>query len=55
MRRREEHLSEATARKVAREIIANLSNIEASEVFLKGVSFYQEIEEISTAHVFEDL
>lgn len=41
--------------KVTGGIIANLGDIETSEVFFKDVSFYQEIEEISATHVFENL
>jgi hypothetical protein len=33
----------------------NLSNIESGEIFFKDVSFYQQIEKVSTAHVFKHL
>jgi hypothetical protein len=36
-------------------MIANLSDVETSEIFFEKVPFYQEIEEISAPHIFEDL
>lgn len=36
-------------------MVDNLSNIESGEIFFKDVSFYQQIEKVSTAHVFKHL
>ena len=31
------------------------SNVEPSEIFLEDVSFYQQVEEVAAAHVFQNL
>ena len=34
---------------------ANLCNVKSGKIFFEDVPFYQQIEEISTAHIFENL
>ena len=38
-----------------RQIITHFCHVESRKIFLEDVSFYQQIEEIPAAHIFENL